>query len=357
MEATQSGADINSAAEAISGLLDAGDSQPSDDTRKQNQGEPAHESEAEQETPVQAEPETESQEQQTSSEDGEQADADHITLPESIDQLAEHLGVEPDALMGIKIKAKVDGKESLVNLSDVIKSYQLESHLNNKSMQLAEQRKAAETEIAQQKNLWLSHIEQANNLINHASNELTREYQSINWDELRAVDPAEWVAKRQEFTDRANAIQNSHAQLSYGLDQQIKAERDVQGKQFQSFLQQEKNNLLNKIPEWTNPEKAKAESNDLRSFLMTNGFSDDEVKGIADHRAILISRKAMLYDKLMATKPQVDKKVVNLPKVMKAGTTKTKADVQAEKMRQKIANVRKSGRVEDAASAIFDMLK
>ena len=58
---------------------------------------------------------------------------------------------------------------------------------------------------------------------------------------------------------------------------------------------------------------------------------------------------------LLKNKPIVNKKVANAPKVIKPGVAKTESSKRNE-VRNKISKLRKSGRIEDAHSAILGMI-
>jgi hypothetical protein len=57
----------------------------------------------------------------------------------------------------------------------------------------------------------------------------------------------------------------------------------------------------------------------------------------------------MQYDKLVASKPEITKKVAQAPKVIKAGVSQPR-DSNAEELKKLKARARESGRVADAAS-------
>ena len=55
------------------------------------------------------------------------------------------------------------------------------------------------------------------------------------------------------------------------------------------------------------------------------GFTDQELSQVYDSRHVLVLHKAAMYDKLQKSKPGVQKKVANAPKMIKSGTKQTKA--------------------------------
>ena len=70
---------------------------------------------------------------------------------------------------------------------------------------------------------------------------------------------------------------------------------------------------------------------------------------VYDSRAVLTLYKAMQYDKLVASKPAITKKVNEAPKAIKSGVSKPR-DSNAEETRKLKARAKASGSIRDAAS-------
>jgi hypothetical protein len=343
MEATQTGANVQEAANQILGLMDAQElpaNEPKHDeevvhseSQEVNESEHSHEVQA-----VETSPEVDAEES-----------------PLTVEQIAQQLNIDPNNLLSAKVKVKVDGVESEAKLADLVKSYQLESHLNNKSMQLSEKMKVAEAELNQHKQYLQAQAEQGAAIINTLSAELFKEQSAINWDELYQLDPGTWAAKRQEFADRHYAIQQAQSTFAEQIGSQIQQQNQAQQAQLIQFFESQKQAVFDKLPDWKNPEVAKKEGKEIADYLKANSFSEQETHSIIDHRQVLIVRKAMLYDKLMQSKPTIDNRVKSVPKVLKPGAARSKADIAAERNSQKFSILKKTGNVKDAASLLMDM--
>ncbi|MEW8195223.1 MAG: hypothetical protein AB2793_16040, partial [Candidatus Thiodiazotropha sp.] len=127
------------------------------------------------------------------------------------DVFASALGLEDNALDitdegEIKFKTKIDGKENAVTLAELLKGYQLEGHVTQKSQKLSEDRRAFEQERDAQMTELKSALGQATELLKLSEEGLIAEY-NIDWNTLRTENPAEFAAKRQEFQERYNQIQ------------------------------------------------------------------------------------------------------------------------------------------------------
>ena len=153
------------------------------------------------------------------------------------------------------------------------------------------------------------------------------------------------------------------AKLDYQLRQQqmqldsVKAKaREAQAKQYSDFLETQKELAATKIPEYSDPNKADQFKMNMRNSLRGYGFSDEEIGSLADHRFLMIAKDAMSYKSLKDKRPIVQKKVANAPKVVKPGVAKSSTSSGREQIRNKIGKLRKSGNINDASSAILDII-
>jgi hypothetical protein len=355
-EATHSGADtLSNAANAIESLLDA-PTAPSDDTRKKQTGETETSTQSSDQGETEHKADTEEAPEHSEGETSEADAENQVELPQSIEQLAESMGVDVTTLLSMKARAKIDGQESEVALADLLKSYQLEGHLNKKSMALSEQKKAFEDQARQAHEAINQQMQNANGLLQYVQQELYRDFQAVNWDELRQVDPAEYAAKMQDFKNRESQLNIYQQNIAAHSQKLMHEQQSKQGELYKQVLQHETDALLNALPEWRDTEKGKQERQQLRDYLTNTGYTQQELSQVLDHRSIVVARKAMLYDALMKSKPAVEKKVTNLPKYVKPGAVKSKGDLRSEKNQAAINQLKKSGSVHDAASALMNLL-
>ena len=97
------------------------------------------------------------------------------------------------------------------------------------------------------------------------------------------------------------------------------------------------------------PEKGSEFKKQMRNYLSSVGFNNQEIDSVYDHRYVLLVRDAMNYRNLQKAKPEIKKKVVNAPKVVRGGVSKSKGQQQAEVRRSQLSKLRKTGKVADAA--------
>ncbi|MET3390645.1 small-conductance mechanosensitive channel [Variovorax sp. 1140] len=211
---------------------------------------------------------------------------------------------------------KIDGKEIQVPREEVIAGYQRQQDATRKTMAAAETRKAADTEMAQAR---AERQQYAENLtrFQHQLEAVLQQQQEIDWPALIERDPQEAMRQKHLFDQRQAALQQTYQQ-QHQIQQQVAAE---QFQQFQDHLRNQHDILVAKLPEWKDEGTRKAEMTAIRDYLTTNGYTAAEIQNVADHRAILNVRKAMLYDQLMSKADAAAKKVANTPtKVVRSGT-------------------------------------
>jgi hypothetical protein len=132
-------------------------------------------------------------------------------------------------------------------------------------------------------------------------------------------------------------------------------EQATQQQAFHKYIQEEQGKLLTALPEWNKPEVAKAERQKILDWGQKNGYSEQELLSIFDHRALLVARKAMLYDEMMAKQRQLRPTPGKGPKPATPGTA-GKAPGKATDLTRSKQRLAQTGKVRDAADAIFHML-
>ena len=243
---------------------------------------------------------------------------------------------------------KVDGKEVEVTLDELQKGYSRTQDYTRKTQQIAEVRKQTEVELQAVR----AEREQYAQLLSALESQVQQVAQpNIDWDRLYQEDPIEWVRQREVMRDnqeKAAAIQSEQQRLSQ-LSQQEQAQF------MQQKLQHEQEALLAAIPDWKDAKKAQAEKALLVEFGQKIGFTPEELKSVVDHRAVLMLRKAALYDQMMSKRGNIKPVTNNGPRPAKPGAAgRISNTTEAVRAQQRVA---KTGRVDDAANAILQLLK
>lgn len=289
---------------------------------------------------------------------------DALPEPEKEPEKTAEVVQEPEA-EGEKVTIEVDGKTvelTKAELADNYKNGLRQSDYTKKTMEAAEQRKAADADMAkarEERQKAAGSIAQATAVLQAQ----LQEQSQIDWHKLRDENPTEFLKQWHLYSERQAAFQGLEGQR-----QQLAAKEHQENKRaLMTHLQSEHQALLDKLPEWKDAKKADAERQDIVKELIERGFPPERIfgepdadgtpslknPGLTDHRILLMARDAMLYRKTMAQASAAAKKVTNLPqKVERPGVAETNpTDGRTTAMKQ----LHKSGSVQDAA-AVFDRI-
>lgn len=270
--------------------------------------------------------------------DGQQAQGPQLSTTD----LAKLLKLDDNALDldeegNVRIKTKVDGVEGAAKLQDLVKSYQLQEHVDKKAREAAEREKAlyarqqeADAQFAQQ-------LRYAEGLANVAANQLLQEFQSIDWKALEQADPGSAALWRQKFQERQTQLR--------GVLQNIEQERSVRAHrsqmELQSTLMKEAERLPMLIPEWKDAEVAARERAEIRDWAIKAGYDPAEVDTISKAHHVAVLRKAMLADRIQSQRVEIENKVRKAPVLVKPGQPAQNS--QAQTLQNLKHAVKKSG--------------
>lgn len=305
-ETTQQG--VSDPEAQFQGLWDSGAFEPEQQPQPEQEPEPEKAEES---------PENE-QEQAEEGEDPEK-DEPEKEEPETYEDLDDFLTsneLNPEDFRSLNVTVKIDGQEQKVPLSDVIKSYQLEGHVNNKSIELSNKQREFEQERQTKLQEFSKHIENAETASQYLVQKLQQDFSSVNWDQLRQEDPAEAASRWQEFQQREREIIQFNQQVEQAKQQQQQAQQE----ELQRVSQAEREKMLDARPEWRDTDAFRKDASTISEYAKNLGFSDAELNQIVDHRVMLMLHDAARYQALQAAKPTATKRVRQAPKVVKAGT-------------------------------------
>lgn len=268
----------------------------------------------------------------------------------SLNDIATALELEdPSDLLGLTTTVKIDGEEKEVSLADITKSYQLEGHLNRKSIELSETQKHYREAIEQTNAYAQQQAQQLDQLAQQLAAQI--DYDSQRLSALRETDPEQYLVQKDQLADRQEVFQKAIQQREL-INQQQQAAQQVE---YDQFLQDQANKVIDLIPDWKDAAKADAEKSKLSSYLMGQEFTTDEVSNLADARLVSMARKAMLFDELQQAKPAITKKVTKAPKVVKSGKATDPKQQKANARHQLLAKAKRGtdADLEAAAAQLF----
>ena len=253
---------------------------------------------------------------------------------------------------------KVDGEEMEVSLDELVNGYSRQSDYTRKTQELASQR----DQMAQMQQQWATEISEAQaerqqyiealGQFVHQSMAGLEQYATINWEQLREDDPIAFVTKKEEFRDAQERVRQAQAQQEYEHQKQ----NEEIGKVRKLAVQEEYKRLTEAVPEWNDPEKRTKLASDLSSYAIQQGFTQQELKELIDHRSLIVLMKASKYDALQKSDVKA-KKLKNKPKVVRSGKGGVKkADKDRSKRIASMKRLKESGHVNDSVSLFEDFV-
>lgn len=251
------------------------------------------------------------------------------------------------------VTVKIDGETRQIKQSELIAGYQKGEAASKRFEEAAQLRKSVEQERAQTAQE-RAHLAEA---LQHYTQQLQafQQSQEPNWAQLLEADPTEFQRQRFHFEQRQAQLQQAQAAQAHLMQLQ---QAESQQRMMQT-LQEQQAKLLEALPEWRDSAKFKSEIGELRGALSKTGFSDSEIEGLTDHRMVIVARKAMLYDQMVAKQAQAGKqlgsKLEKLPpvRVERPGAGEISlTDGRTRAMRQ----LSKTASARDAAGLIESLL-
>ena len=232
----------------------------------------------------------------------------------------------------------IDGTDYEVTQDELIQGYQRNADYTRKTQELAVEKQQSSDFVERSKKDVETKLARLDQLNQAAQSQLQQEYAQIDFEKLYEEDPAE--AARLEHKMRKKNEQ---------LQQVQKQTQELQTQEFSKYLEEQQKQLSVKVPEMNHPEKGSEFKKQMRNYLSSVGFNNQEIDSVYDHRYVLLVKDAMNYRNLQKAKPEIKKKAVNAPKVVRGGVSKSKGQQQAEVRRQQLSKLRKTGKVADAA--------
>ena len=232
----------------------------------------------------------------------------------------------------------IDGTDYEVTQDELIQGYQRNADYTRKTQELAAEKQQSSDFVERSKKDVETKLARLDQLNQAAQSQLQQEYAQIDFEKLYEEDPAE--AARLEHKMRKKNEQ---------LQQVQKQTQELQTQEFSKYLEEQQKQLSVKVPEMNHPEKSSEFKKQMRNYLSSVGFNNQEIDSVYDHRYVLLVKDAMNYRNLQTAKPEIKKKAVNAPKVVRGGVSKSKGQQQAEVRRQQLSKLRKTGKVADAA--------
>lgn len=236
-----------------------------------------------------------------------------------------------------RYKVPVNGEEQELTIDDLKKGYMMESDYRKKTSEVArhrEENKAKEDSLSAK--------------LLDAEAMLSLQLDDLNSEEMLELKEYD----RNAYEDKKDALEAKVKRLDEMKREKIKSDQDRKGES----ISKEKELLLQALPEWLDENTLTSEAAMVNQLWVDMGFSDQDLSQFTDHRLVVLSRKAALYDKLKAAKPE-SKKVQQKPKSAKPGAATTPQDRSNTKSADARDRLKKTGNMRDAQAAIRSIMR
>ena len=232
----------------------------------------------------------------------------------------------------------IDGTNFEVTQDELIQGYQRNADYTRKTQELAAEKQQSSDFVERSKKDVEAKLAKLDQLNQAASAQLQQEYAQVDFEKLYDEDPVEAARLEHKMRKKNEQLQQVQQQT-----------QQLQMEEFNKYLEAQQKQLNIKVPEINHPERGPQFKKQMRDYLSNMGFDNKEIDSVYDHRYVMLVKDAMSYRNLQKAKPQIKKKAVNAPKVVKGGVSKSKGQQEAEVKRQQLSRLKKSGKVADAA--------
>ena len=233
-----------------------------------------------------------------------------------------------------------------MDLDELIKGYSRTSDYTKKTQNLAEQRKAVESErarideAAKLRDTYAQRLQVIEQMLTQPAEDLTA---------LKDQDPIGYAVKMAENMEREKQLQAVRAERESLQAKQASEHQE----RLKSHIQQEAERLRSAIPDFGDEVKGEVIRKEIKDYAKSVGWTDQELSQVYDHRAVLTLYRAMQYEKLQKSKPAVSKRVAEAPKSLAPGVGSPRLDKDGEAVKKLTKQLKQTGRPRDAA-ALFE---
>ena len=249
----------------------------------------------------------------------------------------------------------VNGKLQKVSLNELKEGYSKGSDYTKKTMELSSQRRSLDSEI--------DAISKDKQAVKQMRDEYAQKLQvveqnlqtddNIDWVTLAQTDPTDYAVKKAEY-DRKKELQLQVQQEKQKLAQE---QRKEQERIYQNHIENERGKLIEVMPIFGDEKKAPKIMKDIGEFAMKQGYTEQEVNMVVDHRAVKTLHDAMKYNQLLEKKNLQGKKVKPTNRVLSSeGKNNTRSTDKQLRVNDRMKQLKKSGNMKDAQKVLSAML-
>jgi hypothetical protein len=271
-----------------------------------------------------------------------QTEADEPQI--ALSDVAQYLGVDETLLDvsdegDILVKTKIDGQDGTAKFEDLVKSYQLQGHVDNKARQAAETERVLQERVQQFEEHAQSQTVELEQVYQFMEHTLLGEFQEVNWQNLAQTDPAGWAAAKQAQESRVGELQKFGQYIGQRKQQEAQAQEERDRQKFEVVGQV----FAEQIPGWQPRNEVDVALNKFaqQDLRLTPQQVAQIVKDFPG--AGLVMWESMQYRAGKQTASVTEKKIRTAPKLVRPGQSVTAKERTGENVRGLKEQVRKSG--------------
>lgn len=293
-----------------------------------------------------------------------------VALPETVEGLAETLGLEPDDILGLKVKQgdkEVTLKEALANAGQGSEEVtKLKAEVEQQRESITAEKQQFETTVKEYSERFTGGVKYLAHLIQAGEQFITAD--GYSQEQLDALFESDHIAYQRIMRGRSqregylDKVKNGFQELRQQESQQAEKRQNESQTQRQERVRRGLEALAKAVPELApgNPKRGET-SAAIVQYAVAQGFKPEDVQRAADngdHRIISILNDARLYRQGQASKGDVVKKIIarKLPKLSTPNGRAPKADARVESARKAKTQLRRTGSQRDAEIALAALI-
>ena len=313
--------------------------EPEEEKPKEEEAAPAEEEESTEETQDES---LEEESEEESDEEVEEEEAEESDEEE-----------EEDPLYAVT----VNGEEHEVTFDELLRGYSRQSDYTRKTQELSTERKQMEelqqqytSEVSQIQSERQQYMENLQQILQNSAGEMEK-FTNVDWASLKESDPIEYVTKKEELREAQEKVQ------TFKNQQELVRQKQSQDAELmrKTIMTEEHGKLVSALPDWGDPDKQKKIASDIKSYGLTQGFTQEELGSLIDHRSVLVLIKASKYDAMQKSDVK-SKKLKNKPKVIRSGKGRSSSQAEKGKRTAQMKRLRGTGHIDDASALLEDFI-
>lgn len=289
--------------------------------------------------------------------DAEEAPATEDDATEATTEAEEAEEGAPEEQDEPKFTVKVNGQDIEVPQSELLKGYSRTEDYKAKTMALADDRRALDTEKSGYEGKiaadYANKLEEATNLFAQLDPVLS-EARNLDWERLKTENPAAFVQAQEAVQQRLNVLQNARGEVERIKAQTAQqSQQAMQAERAQRF-DQAADKIVKAMPELADQAKFQSFASDAIGYLREGGFSAEEIADAVDDRVLLLADKARRWEAHEKAQAKLPEKRVVTKSAVKPLTTDGASSSRAPSNRFPGGRATRETRLDWIANAILE---